>query len=161
MAQTLIYLQEKGLDDYSVLKEKMAAAARFSELSSQIKELEKSMSNNAELQKHIINYSKTRQTYIDYRKAGYSKKFKALHETNILLHQTVRKYFDGLGLTKLPTITSLRADYSPMLVEKKQAYREYRKAKDEMRELLTAKTNVDILLNITDTRPERRFERDI
>jgi len=34
MAQTLIYLQEQGLDDYNLLKEKASAAsARFNQLS--------------------------------------------------------------------------------------------------------------------------------
>jgi hypothetical protein len=103
MAQTLIYLQEKGLDDYAVLKGKTSAATtRFNELSERIKELEAGLSSNATLQKHIVNYSKTRQIYIDYRKAGYSKKFKALHEADIIIHQTAKKAFDELGLQKLP-----------------------------------------------------------
>jgi hypothetical protein len=162
MAQTLIYLQEKGLDNYAALKEKTAAAtARFNGLSSRIKELETVLTANAELQKHIINYSKTRQAYIDYRKAGYSQKFKNIHAEDILLHQTAKKHFDGLGLKKLPSIKSLRADYAPVLEEKKKAYREYRQAKSEMRELLTARTNVDRLLNITDSQPGRETERDI
>jgi len=160
MAQTLIYLQENGLDDYAVLKEKTAAATvRFNELSSRIKELESGMVANAELQKHIVTYSKTRAVYVEYRKAGYSKKFKELHEADILLHQTSKKAFDDLGLKKLPTVASLRAEYAPMLDEKKKVYREYQQAKSEMRELLTAKTNVDRLLNITDKRPERETER--
>jgi len=161
MSRTLIYLQENGLDDYAVLKAKTVAATdQFHALSSRIKELETGLAASAELQKHIINYSKTRQVYIDYRKAGYSKKFKVLHEADILLHQTAKKHFDSLGLLKLPTIKSLRADYAPMLAEKKKAYGEYRQAKDEMRELLTAKSNVDRLLNITDTQQERGTKRD-
>ena len=54
------------------------------------------MAANAELQKQIVTYSKTRQTYIDYRKAGYSKKFKSQHEADILLHQTVKIFLGGL-----------------------------------------------------------------
>jgi len=50
IAQTLIYLQERGLDDYAVLKEKTAAAtARFNELSGRIKELEAGLNVNATL----------------------------------------------------------------------------------------------------------------
>ena len=158
MAQTLIYLQEKGLTDYSVLKEKASAAsARFSELSERIKTLETGLSANANLQKQIVTYSKTRDTYVEYRKAGYSKKFRELHETDIILHQTAKKAFDELGYGKdkrLPTIASLRAEYAPMLEEKKQLCKEYQQAKAEMRDILTAKSNVDRFLNITE-RPER------
>jgi hypothetical protein len=162
-AQTLIYLQEHGLDDYGALKEKTeAAAVRYHGLSSRIKGLEADMKSNAELQKHIINYSKTRDTYVAYRKAGYSKQFREQHETEILLHQAAKEAFDALGYGKdkrLPTIKTLRAEYAAALEEKKKAYAGYRAAKDEMRSLLTAKQNVDRLLNIPDDRREREPER--
>jgi hypothetical protein len=68
MAQTLIYLQEHGLDDYALLRDKSSAAsARFNELSDRIKELDAALAANAELQKHIVTYSKTRNTYAAYR----------------------------------------------------------------------------------------------
>ena len=161
MAQTLIYLQENGLDDYNVLKQKAAdASARFNDLSGRIKELEGTLAANAALQKHIVNYSKTRAVYVEYRKAGYSKKFKALHEADILLHQAAKKHFDSLGLKKLPTVASLRADYAPALEEKKKAYREYQRSKAEMRELLTAKQHVDRLMGYDERRTERDAEHD-
>ena len=152
MAQTLIYLQEQGLDDYYLLDEKATEAAeRFNELSNKIKTLDKELSSNAELQKQIVTYTKTRNTYVEYRKAGYSKKFKELHEGDILLHQRAKKYFDELGYgkdNKLPTVASLRSDYSKILEQKKKAHREYREAKEEMKKLVVARSNVDRLLNI-------------
>ena len=66
----------------------------------------------AVMKTHIINYSKTRDVYVAYRKAGYSKKFKAEHESDILLHQAAKKFFDGSGLKKLPTVKSLQAEYA-------------------------------------------------
>ena len=162
MAQTLIYLQEKGLDEYAVLNEKTSAAsARFNELSDKIRALDARLEANAALQKQIATYSKTRNTYVEYRMAGYSKKFRETHEADIILHQAANKYFDDLGYGKgrnLPTVAALRAEYAPVLEEKKRAYREYRQAQTEMRELLVAKQNVDNLFNITD-RPERAPER--
>lgn len=151
MAQTLIYLQDKGLDDYAVLKEKTSTATvRFNELSESIKKLETELTANANLQKQIVTYSKTHAIYVEYRKAGYSKKFKELHETDILLHQTAKKAFDTLGVKKLPTVASLRSEYALVLEEKKKAYRDYQQIKKDMHELLIAKNNVDRLLNITD-----------
>lgn len=73
----------------------------------------------------------------------------------ILLNQVAKKAFDDLNLKKFPTVASFCANYTPMFVEKKKAYSEYRQTKIEMRELLTAKTNVDRLLNITSRRTER------
>ena len=149
MAQTMNFLTEHNLLDYAVLEEKAeAATARHNELSAQIKAAEKRMAEIAVLRTHIVNYAKTRETYVAYRKAGYSKKFREEHEADILLHQAAQNAFDDLGVKKLPTVKSLQAEYAQLLDEKKKAYGEYRRSREEMRELLTAKANVDRILNM-------------
>ena len=116
LSQAVIYLKEHGDMSYEELQEKAAAATvSFNALSAQIKELESQMTANGELQKQIVNYAKTRAVYIDYRKAGYSKKFRAEHEADILLHQAAKKYFDSIGITKLPSVKSLREEYAGLL----------------------------------------------
>ena len=60
------------------------------------------MAEIAVLREHIVGYAKTRDTYVAYRKAGYSKKFLAEHESEITIHKAAKNYFDGLGLKKLP-----------------------------------------------------------
>ena len=77
MAQTVNFLTEHQLLDYAELAEKAAAATgHHNELSAQIKAAEKRMAEIAVLRTHIINYAKTRETYVTYRKAGYSRKFR-------------------------------------------------------------------------------------
>ena len=149
MAQTMNFLTEHNLLDYAVLEGKAdVATARHNELSAQIKAAEKRMAEIAVLRTHIVNYAKTRETYVAYRKAGYSKKFREEHEADILLHQAAKNAFDDLGVKKLPTVKSLQAEYAQLLEEKKKAYGEYRKVREEVRELLTAKANVDRILNM-------------
>ncbi len=164
MAQTMNYLTEHGLLDYADLVKKAdGASSRYNDLSAQIKAAEQRMAEIAVIKTHIINYSKTRDVYVAYRKAGYSKKFKAEHESEILLHQAAKKFFDETGLKKLPTVKGLQTEYAALLSEKKSAYAEYRKARDEMKELLTVKANVDRLMGYdkseTDIDAERREER--
>ena len=147
MAQTVAYLQEHDLMDYEALAEKSAAAsARFRQLSAQIKDAETRMAEIAVLRTHVLNYVKTRDTYAAYRKAGYSKKFLAAHEGDILLHKAAKKYFDEQGLTKLPTVKRLQAEYAELMAKKKAAYGEYRQAREDMQELVTAKANIDRIL---------------
>ncbi len=147
MAQTLNYLTEHGLLDYADLTAKADEATRhYHELSGKIKAAEKRMAEIAVLKTHIINYSKTRDTYVAYRKAGYSKKFRTEHESEILLHQAAKKFFDESGMKKLPTVKSLQAEYAALLAEKKDAYADYRKARDDMKELLTVQANVQKLM---------------
>ena len=70
------YLSEHNLQEYAVLEEKAAAAtAHHNELSVQIKAAEKRMAEIAVLRTHIVNYAKTREVYVAYRKAGYHQAF--------------------------------------------------------------------------------------
>ena len=155
MAQTVNYLTEHNLLEYAVLEEKAAAAtAHHNELSAKIKAAEKRMAEIAVLRTHIINYAKTRDTYVAYRKAGYSKKFREEHEEKILLHQAAKNAFDDMGVKKLPKVKELQAEYARLLEEKKKTYAEYRRSREEMRELLTAKANVDRLMSMEQEKRE-------
>jgi len=148
-AQTLIYLQENKLLEYVDLESRtLAVTDRYHDLSADIKTAETRMAEIKILQQHIINYSRTRSTYVAYQKAGYSKKFRQEHEADILVHQAAKKFFDDQGLEKLPTVKSLQKEYSELLSRKKEIYREYRKLRAEMKDLLTVKANVDRLLNM-------------
>ena len=161
MSQTMIYLEENGLLDLDTLNAQAAAAsATYHDLSRKIKNAEQRMTEIKILQQHIVNYSKTRNVYIGYRKAGYSKKYLAEHETDILLHKVAKKYFDDHGLEKLPTFKSLQSEYSDLMVRKKSMYSDYKIAQEKMRELQTAKANVDRILNMEISESEKEKETE-
>ena len=90
------------------------------DLSAQIKAAEKRMAEIAVLRTHIVNYAKTREIYVAYRKAGYSKKFREEHEEEILLHQAAKNAFDEMGVKKLPKVKELQTEYAKLLEEKKK-----------------------------------------
>jgi len=98
---------------------------------------------------------KTRETYVAYRKAGYSKKFLAEHENEISVHKAAKQYFDQLGSQKLPTVKTLQAEYSQLLARKKSDYAQYRQAREEMKELLTVKKNLKQILGCEEAQHER------
>ena len=53
-----------------------------------------------------------------------------------------------MGVKKLPKVKELQTEYAKLLEEKKKTYAEYRRSREEMRELLTAKANVDRVLKM-------------
>lgn len=100
---------------YEALVKKVdTAKASQNELLTQIKAA-RQLLDKAAWQTHLLNYSKTRDTYIAYRKAGYSKKFLQKHKTEIMLHKAAKKAFDYLDLQKLPTRKSLQIEYAAIL----------------------------------------------
>ena len=145
MSKTLIFLQEHKIGSIKEMQECVdAATARYHELGDSIKASEKRLAEIAVLKAHIINYAKTRPVYDAYRKTGYSKRFLETHRTEITLHKAAKAAFDEANLKMLPKVKELDAEYSKLLTEKKARYPDYRKAKEEMQELLRAKRNVEM-----------------
>ncbi len=149
MAKTFMYLEEKGFANFDELAHAAEdAEARFYEIKANIKAAESRMNEIHTLRTHINNYSKTRATYTAYRKAGYSKKFLAEHEGEILIHKAAKKAFDELGLKKLPTVKSLNAEFAELLAKKKADYADYHRTQDEMRELAVHRANAAYMLGL-------------
>lgn len=148
-ARTVCLLKEKGINSYedlTALTDKLSS--RFSELTDSIKNAEKRMVEIKALQTHINNYYKTRQTYVGYRKSGYSKKFLEEHREEISLHKAAKQAFDQLEGKKLPSRQSLHEEFNQLMIQKKQEYAEYRQVKKEMQDYLTARQTVETILNI-------------
>ena len=145
ISRTLVFLQENKIGSIEEMQERVdAATARYHELGDSIKASEKRLAEIAVLKAHIINYAKTRPVYDAYRKTGYSKRFLETHRTEITLHKAAKAAFNEANLKKLPKVKELDAEYSKLLTEKKAVYLDYRKAKEEMQELLRAKKNVEL-----------------
>lgn len=145
MSKTLIFLQEHKIGSIKEMQERVdAATARYHELGDSIKAAEARMAEIAVLRTHIVNYARTRPVYDAYRKAGYSKRFLEAHREEITLHKAAKAAFDEPGLKKLPKAKDLSIEYAALLKKKKEAYPDYRKARDEMQELMKAQKNVEM-----------------
>ena len=144
MSKTLLFLQEQKIGSAEELRERAAAATeRYHTMGDSIKAAEARLTQIAVLKTHIINYAKTRPAYDAYRKSGYSKKFLEAHREEITLHKAAKAAFDEAGMKKLPKVKELDAEFAELLTKKKAAYPDYRKARDEMQELVRAQKNVE------------------
>ena len=144
MSKTLLFLQEQKISSAEELWERAAAATEcYHAMGDSIKAAEARLTEIAVLKTHIINYAKTREVYAAYRKAGYSKAFLEAHREEVTLHKAAKAAFDEAGLQKLPKVKELDAEFAELLTKKKAAYPEYRKARNEMQELVRAQKNVE------------------
>ena len=159
-AKTLLFLQDNGIDSYDdLVKKASSASGGFSDLNKKIKDIDKRLIEISELQKQIGIYSKTRNTFSKYKASGWDNDFYESERTDITLHRAAKKFFDNLGMKKLPTINNLKQEYASLIAEKKKLYSGYRTAKAKSRELLIAKDNADRILGINQQSQEREFER--
>ena len=161
MAATLQYLQENGLLEYEQLAKKASYATdRFHALSEKVRSVEATMSGNKELMSATVDYAKTRSVFEGYRAVKYSRKYYMEHEADIEIYRAAQATFKRLlAGAKLPKIDVLKQEFQKLMSEKRIAYKEYRTAKAEMQEIITAKANIDHLFSLTDGEKNKEMER--
>lgn len=156
-AKTLNFLTEKGITDYEELAVRAEkSAGRFDAVSQRIKELEKGIAKNRELQGHIVNYAQTVDIYRAYRKAKDKAAYRAAHGEELEKHEAAKQAFNAWPEKPIPKTAQLSEASAALLKEKKACYGEYQAAKKEMIEYNNAKQNVDRLLEITHLQEKSR-----
>lgn len=158
MAKTKLYMDEHGLDYDAMSARKSELAAKEKELSAKITEAQNRIAEINVLKTHIVNYSKTRDVYVAYRKSGYSKKFLEEHEDDIIIHKAAKKAFDELGVKKLPTVKSLQVEFADLLTAKKEAYAELKRVRDELRDVAVHTANYEELRDLAERDPRKEKE---
>lgn len=134
-AKAVLFLEENDIHSIEQLREKTAEVTEQNHaLLASVKASEKRMAEIMVLRTHIINYAKTRETYVAYRKAGYSKKFFEEHREDITIHKAAKETFNQMEIKKLPKVKELNAEYAALMAEKKKTYAEYRKVHAQMQD---------------------------
>ncbi len=160
MAKTVNYLTENNLMDYETLKEKASGITQtLDSITAELKVKEAQLKEIKEVQDNIVNYAKTKEIYNAYHQSGYSKKFKEQHQGDILLHETARDFFKNEGYKTFPKMTELRQEYAKTKAEKNKLYSEYYALKDENKDILNAKANIEVILDIKKEEEKENNER--
>ena len=151
MAAALQFLQENGLTDYDELAAKTDAAVdRAHALAGELRAVERELGRTSELMGAVVQYAKARPVFDGYKAARYSKKYLAQHEAELADYRaakaTMNDLLDGEKLPKMDTLKKKRRELSE---QKKALTAQYRAAQKEMREIVTAKGNIDHLLDLT------------
>lgn len=145
MSSTFLFLRENKIESFEELNDRTEDSVRkFNTLNESVKSAEARLAEILTIKKHILNYRKTKDTYVAYRRSGYSRDFYEEHRMEITLHKAAKSAFDQLNVEKLPTIRELNEEYDRVLRDKKKDYVEYRAAKREMQEYLRARQNVEL-----------------
>lgn len=160
MAKTVLFLQENKIESYQSLCDITDQAdKKYHALRGEIKKREETLDTISELRNQIVSYVKTKDVYAEYRKHGYSKNFYESYRAEIELHKAAKKYFDQLGLEKLPRVKTLNEEFQKTLEEKRALYREYKSVKDKMKNFEIAKKNVETILEIDAKKPKQKQQK--
>lgn len=146
-SKAVAYLQEHGLtsfDDLEALNDELTHKSNT--LRKEVRLLDDAIQENAITQKQITKYAQTRKVYDGYIRAGYSKKYLAEHEKDILIHKAAKKYFDDKGMDTIPKMQTLKEENIALVKKRTGVNSQYRKAKANKEELQIVKANIDTIL---------------
>ena len=157
MAKTLLYLQECGIKSREELSARAdVASEKLSAAKERITALDALIAEVNELRGQIIAYARTREVFAEYKASRYSRKFYDSHADEIEQHREAKRYFNEHSLTRLPKVKDLNAEFSALIAEKREAYADYRALRDEHRELLIHRHNVETFLGEEKSATDRR-----
>ena len=161
MAAALQYLQEHHLTDYAALTASTEAVVdHFHKLSDELRTTEEALSKTSELMAATVDYAKTRPVFDGYKAAKYSRKYLAEHEAELADYRAAKAAMaELLGGEKLPKMDVLKEKRRQLAARKKALYLEYRKAQQDMRELVAVKGSVDHLRGLTDSQRNKEQAR--
>ena len=161
MAAALQYLKEHQLFEYDDLAAKTdAATERFHTLAGDIQQTEAELSRVSDLMAAVVQYAKTRPAFDGYKAAKYSRKYLAEHEAELADYRAAKAAMaELLGGEKLPKMDALKEKRRQLAARKKALYLEYRKAQQDMRELVAVKGSVDHLRGLADSQRNKEQAR--
>ena len=154
-AKTMNFLTEHKIEQHAELTAKITEVTKASEQAADsLKEVEKRLTDMTLLIKNITTYQKTKPAYASYRKVKDKDKYRAAHESDIILYEAAAKAIKAAGITKLPSLAALQAEYAALQEQKEALYADYGKLKKQVKEYDVIKKNIDSILKV-ERQPER------
>jgi hypothetical protein len=160
-AKTMNFLTENRIEQYADLTAKIAEiVAENEQAADALKTVETRLADMAVLIKNITTYQKTKPAYDAYRKAKNKEKYRAEHESNIILYEAVAKALRAAQIGgKLPNVAALQTEYAKLQEQKEALYANYGKLKKQVKEYEVIKRNIDSILR-QDRQPEKGKETE-
>ena len=148
-AMTLNFLTEHGIDTYPDLEIKVAEiTAASDEAAAALKAAEHRLADMAVLIKNVTTYKHLRPVALEYRKAKDKAAFRREHESQLILYEAAAKAIKDAGITRLPDLAALKAEYLELDKQKARLYEQYGEVKRELKEYGIIKQNVDSILRV-------------
>ena len=149
-AKTINFLTEHGIEQYAELESKVAEiSAANDEAAAALKDVERRLGNMAVLIKNLTTYKQLRPVVLEYRKAKDKAAFRREHESQLILYEAAAKAIKDAGITRLPDLAALKAEYRELDKQKARLYEQYGEVKRELKEYGIIKQNVDSILRVT------------
>ena len=148
-AKALNFLTEHQIESYEGLESRLdEISAANDEAAAALKAVERRLGDMALLIKHISTYKGLRPVALELRQAKDKAAFRREHESQLILYEAAAKAIKDAGITRLPDLAALKAEYRELDKQKARLYEQYGEVKRELKEYGIIKQNVESILRV-------------
>ena len=137
-----------------------AAHEKLSDIRTKMKTVESDIKEKKEFRDYVLNYHKTRYVIDELKACKKEKarqKYRDEHDSDFIILNAAKRYFDSKGLKKLPSYKALQTEVEQLIKEKNKLYNQYQTAKGEAQRLDTIRHNIEQTLG---RKIERKQEQE-
>lgn len=142
----LLY-QEMGFESPKALADACDAThEKLSDIRTKMKSVEAAIAEKKEFRNHVLNYHKTKYVLTELKACKNEKarqKYRDEHDSDFIILNAAKRYFDSKGLKKLPSYKALQTEVEQLIKEKNELYNQYQTAKEEAQRLDTIRHNLE------------------
>ena len=133
-AKTMNFITEHKIDTYADLESRVAEiTAANVEAMAALKTVEQRLADMAVLIKNVTTYKQTRPIAAQYRNAKDKARFRQEQESSLILYEAAARALKESGVSKLPDLAALKAEYARLSGEKERLYEKYGEVKKELK----------------------------
>lgn len=149
MAKTVAYIQENGFDTRETLQNTYdSVTTKMHDARQKVKSSEAELEAVNEQIHYLGQYLSVKSVYSDFLKARFKKRFRQEHLAEIEKYENAVQYLKAHSPNeKLPTMKALKEEKARLSAIKTAQYDTYTYFKNYQKELRTACSNVDSILN--------------
>ena len=156
MARTVAFIQEQGIDSFDELRQKQSSMTNaVSDADEDFRKTEGAIRLTNEMIHFTGQYYATRTIHSDFMRSWNKGRFRSQHQDELRRYDEAVRYFKENNNGKIPLINELRERKKALATERERQENEAEKIRKGLKNLQTAVSNVEVILD-TKTLPERR-----
>ena len=156
MARTVAFIQEQGIGSVDELLQKQSSMANsVSDADALFRKTEGTIRLTNEMLHYAGQYYATRTVHSDFMRSWNKGRFRSQHQDELNRYDEAVRYFKENNAGKIPAMNELREKKKALATEQDRQKKEAEKIRKGLKNLQTAVSNVEVILD-TKSVPERR-----
>ena len=162
MARTVAFIQEQGIGSFDELRQKKSSMANaVSDAAEDFRKTEGDIRLTNEMIHFTGQYYATRAIHSDFMRSWNKGRFRSQHQDELRRYDEAVRYFKENNAGKIPAMNELREKKKTLATEQDRQKKEAEKIRKGLKNLQTAVSNVEVILDTKSVLERRNQELQV